>query len=133
LFVDGFLEGTGGSATLRADAVTPLAIGAWTGGGGSYCTASIDDVAIWNRVLSTEEVQALTAQSRTPLTLLIQPDCLTIESSTAGLTLNWGSEGILQCASILGDPNAWQDVQNAASPHPLTAGPGQKFYRLRSP
>ena len=132
LFVDGFLEGTGGSATLRADAMTPLAIGAWTGGGGSYCTASIDDVAIWNRPLSAEEIGMLAGGTKTPLTLLIQPDCLTIENAQGGITLRWESGAILECTSDLSDPNAWQNV-NATSPYPVPPpGAAQQFYRLRS-
>jgi hypothetical protein len=134
LYIDAFPESTGAGGTLRADAITPLAIGAWTGGGDSYCTASIDDVAIWNRVLSVEEIGKLVGGEKTPLDLLIQPDCLTITAEMTGPVVRWGSEGILQCAPTLDDPGAWEDVASATSPYAVpTTGPAQKFYRLRSP
>lgn len=132
LYIDAFPEGTGSGGALRADTVTPLAIGAWTGGGDSYCTASIDDVAIWNRVLNEEEIRKLVAGEKTPLNLLIQPDCLTITAEMTGLMVRWGSEGILECASDLAGP--WQRLDGATSPYAVPAtGPTQKFYRLRSP
>jgi hypothetical protein len=132
LYVDGFPDGTGSGGTLTANANTPLAIGAWTGGGDSYCTASIDDVAIWNRPLTADEIGSLARGERTPLTVLIQPDCLTIDNSSGGITLRWESGAVLESTSDATDAGSWQKV-NVTSPYPVPPpGASQQFYRLRS-
>jgi hypothetical protein len=131
LFVDGSAQGSGSGGPLRADTVTPLAIGAWTGGGGSYCTATIDDVAIWNRVLRDDEISDLAGKFITPLELQLQPDCLAAAPSAGGVMLRWGSDGVLQHAPDIVGP--WDDVPNPSNPYPVPAGTTLKFYRLRSP
>jgi hypothetical protein len=137
LFVDGFSEGTGGGGALRSDASIPLMIGAWGGDGDSYATAAIDDVAVWNRVLSADEIQALTSQSHTPLTLAISPDCLTIERSGSNAVIKWGSATVLQSAfelpSPAGIPNPWDDVVGATSPYTVGLTNAARYFRLRSP
>jgi hypothetical protein len=116
---------------LHNNTATALAIGAWTGGGGSYATASIDDVAIWNRVLTGDEMLLLAAQTRGPLDLLLAPDCITIERTATGITLRWGSQGILQQATDVAGPYA--DVAGAASLYNTALTGTARFYRLRSP
>jgi len=129
LYVDGNLEGTGGASSLNANATVPLTIGAWIGGGGSYATASIDDVAIWNRVLSAAEITDL-ALGTSPLLLAPQPDCLSIQRPSATTReIRWGSDGVLQHADSIDGP--WTDVTGATSPYLVPQGT-MKFYRLRS-
>jgi len=130
LFLDGVSQGVGPAGSLTANVTTPLAIGAWSGGGGSYATASIDDVAIWNRVLAPTEIQDLAASFAGVLTLQSQPDCLTIRPvAVSGGEIRWGSDGVLQQADTLDGP--WNDVTGATSPYTIPQGP-MKFYRLRS-
>jgi hypothetical protein len=129
LYLQGTLEGTNVGGALPANFLTPLVIGAWTGGGGAFSTASIDDVAIWNRVLTAAEIDDLVFQVRTPLDLMLQPDCQTIQSAKATI-IRWGSDTVLQSASDVTGP--WEDVPGATSPYTVPVGPGQKFYRLRS-
>jgi hypothetical protein len=130
LYLDGVSQGVAGASSLTANITTPLAIGAWTGGGGSYATASIDDVAIWNRVLTPIEIQDLFAGFSSVLNLQSQPDCLTIRPATiSGGEIRWGSDGVLQHADSL--DGQWDDVTGATSPYPIPQGP-MKFYRLRS-
>jgi hypothetical protein len=131
LFVDGSLEGTGGGGALQSNATTPLAIGAWTGGGDSYCTATIDDVAIWNRILSAEEIQLLATDQRTPMTLLIAPDSLTVERSGSDVVLRWSSGTVLQYATEASGP--YTDIADVTSPYRVSADGDAWFYRLRSP
>jgi hypothetical protein len=129
LYVDGNLEGTGGASSLNANATVPLTIGAWIGGGGSYSTASIDDVAIWNRVLSASEIADL-ALGTSALVLAPQPDCLSIRRPSATTReIRWGSDGVLQHADSI--DGLWEDVTGATSPYPVPQGT-MKFYRLRS-
>ncbi len=131
LYLDGGVEGTGGGGVLHDTAATALAIGAWTGGGGAYATAAIDDVAIWNRVLTPTEVENLSFQINTPLNLLISPDCMIIDRRNGSITISWRSEGVLQSATDVRGP--YQDVPNATSPYNITVGSSSQFYRLRSP
>jgi hypothetical protein len=130
LYLDGVSQGVGPAGSLTANVTTPLAIGAWTGGGGSYATAAIDDVAIWNRVLAPTEIQDLAASFAGVLALQSQPDCLTIRPAiVSGREIRWGSDGVLQHADTLDGP--WADVAGATSPYTVPQGP-MKFYRLRS-
>src|SRR4029077_16729378 len=99
LFLDGTSQGTGAGGVLNNDPATVLAMGAWIGDGASYATATIDDVAIWNRVLDVNEVQDLAAGFTTVLALTIAPDCLTIERSGMNAIIRWGSGAVLQGAT----------------------------------
>ncbi len=67
VFVDGALQGSGGGGALHNNAATVLAIGAWAGDGGSFCSASIDDVAIWDQPLTSAQIAQIAAQTKTPL------------------------------------------------------------------
>ena len=130
LYMDGVSQGVGPAGSLTANVTTPLAIGAWTGGGGSYATASIDDVAIWNRVLAPTEIQDLAAGFTSVLNLQSQPDCLTVRPvAINGGEIRWGSDGVLQHAPAL--DGQWQDVPGATSPYSIPQGTA-RFYRLRS-
>jgi hypothetical protein len=132
MYVDGFLEGTGVGGLLHVNAATALAIGAWPGGGDSYATATIDDVAVWNRVLSFDEVQVLAGQERTPMNLLISPDCLTISRDSNTITVTWGSDSILETSTSLQGP--WADI-TGPSPYLISIADisdDVAFFRLRS-
>ena len=133
LFVDGFSEGIGAGGALHDNAATALAIGAWNGDGGSFATAAIDDVAIWNRMLTSDEIQSLAAQTSTPLNLLLAPDCLSVEHAVNTVILRWGSGTVLQSAPEVSGP--WTDLINVTSPYELSIADltdPQLFYRLRS-
>ena len=67
LFLDGNLQGTGTGAPNNSNPGVPLSIGAWIGDGGGFSTTSIDDVAIWDRPLSTEQIRQLATQAKQPL------------------------------------------------------------------
>ena len=139
LFVDGTSQGTGPGGALHDHLGTPLAIGAWIGDGDSYATATIDDVAIWNRVLSIDEIQDLAAGFKTVLGLSLAPDCLTIEHSGTNVVLRWRSEAVLQDANDVA--GSYTDVVDPAgippgfvsSPYTNSAAASRAFYRLRSP
>jgi hypothetical protein len=131
LYLDGIADGALGTGNiLRNNPATPLAIGAWIGGGQSYATASIDDVAVWNRLLTVDEIQILALQGRTPFGLLVAPDCLTIERGLTTVTVRWESGAVLEGASEVTGP--YTEVMNATSPYESDVASAPKFFRLRS-
>ncbi len=67
LYVDGQLQGTATGAAMGNNPGTPLSIGAWAGDGGGFSTASLDDVAIWDRPLTASQVAELAGQTKNPL------------------------------------------------------------------
>ncbi len=68
LYVDGKLEAsdtTTGTTTDNATGSMPLYLGAWGGDGGAYSTALIDDVRVYDHVLTEGEVKALVPEPST--------------------------------------------------------------------
>lgn len=62
LYLDGVLSATGSATgTIMSDLNVPLTIGGWIGDGASYLKGAIDDVRIYNTVLSSSEIAALYA------------------------------------------------------------------------
>ena len=69
LYVDGNLVATAAAAnaSLNNNAGIPLTIGAWTGDGAGFSTSNIDDLAIFDTVLSSNEISAIAKQQGSPL------------------------------------------------------------------
>ena len=66
-YVDGVLvEQRTGSLGFHSDCSIPMTIGAWIGDGASYSTSSVDDVAVWDRMLPIDQIAALANQTATP-------------------------------------------------------------------
>ena len=60
LYIDGNVDATGtANGTIGNNVGTPFAIGAWIGDGAGYSTSIIDDVKVFDRVLSEGEIQGL--------------------------------------------------------------------------
>ena len=69
LYVDGKMEALEPAAgPLWSDPAIPLTLGAWAGQGNCFATASLDDLAIWDEVLSPEQIGALARGTATPRT-----------------------------------------------------------------
>jgi hypothetical protein len=97
----------------------------------------LDDVAIWNRALSADEVKAIytagtagkdveTVVETPPSTK--QPGTLNITRASNQITVSW-DHGTLQTATAVSGP--WTDV-STPSPVTETIGAGAKFYRTIS-
>ncbi len=67
LYLDGVLEGSAPGDPLHTNSGVPLSLGAWIGDGTGYASASLDDVAVWDQPLASDQVAELAAQTRTPL------------------------------------------------------------------
>lgn len=75
LYVDGKMEASEPSGNpLASDPAIPLTIGAWVGQGNCFGTASVCEVAIWDEVLSSEQITALARRTATPQTRFPKAD-----------------------------------------------------------
>ncbi len=60
LYIDGNIDGlSSASGSIRNDPSVPLTLGAWVGHGNTYSTATVDDLRIYNHVLSPSEIAAI--------------------------------------------------------------------------
>ena len=72
LYVDGQSEGPMPAAgALSSDANVVLAIGAWIGDGAGYSTSVVDDVKIFDTVLTPAEIQSLSVVVPEPSSILL--------------------------------------------------------------
>ena len=67
LFVDGVSEGTASGEAINLSPATPLGIGAWPPAGAGYSTSRIDDVAVFDDLLTPAQIAEMAAQTKTPL------------------------------------------------------------------
>ncbi|MCF7844477.1 MAG: DUF4215 domain-containing protein [Kiritimatiellales bacterium] len=66
IYINGSLDGSGScTGTIEDDSDIPLTIGAWSGAGTGYATALIDEVRVYNKVLSPVEVADLASGDKT--------------------------------------------------------------------
>jgi len=134
LYIDGVLHGIMATQPVLDQNAKHLFIGAnpdtsplrfWKG--------EIDDIAIWNRVVTADEVATLwNSGLGTPLSTLPLPKPpvtlanMTIVKGATAVTITF--EGTLQSADAVTGP--WTDVAGA-SPQSVTPTGGQKFYRSK--
>ena len=60
LYLDGVNDGTGATTgSMADDATIPASIGAWIGDGGGYSRSTIDEVRVYNRILTQSEITTL--------------------------------------------------------------------------
>lgn len=87
----------------------------------------LDEVAVYDRSLSPEEVTAIfnSAFSSGP----VPPSTLTLTLLDGEYFLNW-TEGVLQSSDSL--TGTFSDVDGATSPYPMIPDTESNFYRLRS-
>ncbi len=65
LYLDGVLDGTGTTpGSMSNNSGVPLAIGAWIGDGKGYSTSSIDDVGVFDNVISDQRIALINGLSR---------------------------------------------------------------------
>lgn len=69
LYVDGVSEAGSFGGVSHNNPLIDLAVGAWNGDGAGYSTSRIDDLAIFDDVLSAGQIALLASNSATPLTV----------------------------------------------------------------
>jgi uncharacterized delta-60 repeat protein len=143
LFLDGVLQVQTNTTYQITQSSGGIAIGREGDSAADYFDGSIDDVFIYNRALSPEEVVSLFLQASpvappTPLTLTASLG--TGPVFNLSLTGIAGSEYVLQTATNLQPPIQWLPVlTNAADTNGLwqftdtNLNSSQKFYRIATP
>ena len=121
----------GGLGTIeRPD---PVAIGQDpTGTYAEAGSASIDDIGVWRRALSSYEAYAIYYVGATLGKSFDTPAApevrIEIQPISGGIELRWSS-GTLESSDRA--DGGYTTVPGASSPHPVTPATGNKFYRIR--
>ena len=138
LYIDGVLHGINATKPVLTATTKRLFIGENPDSLGRQWNGSIDDLAIWKRVLTGGEVATLwNSGAGLPLSTLpsIKPpsEPLKVAISTAGgnATISWApSGGTLESSPTLGAGAVWTAV-GTANPATITVGNANVFYRVR--
>jgi len=134
-YLDGILVNALGIASAgNVDQPGPMNIGQDpTGTYGESANIDVDDLGVWNRVLTPLEVAKIESAGRNgsnSFDSVAPPVTLTVTKSGSSLTLQWSAGTLLQ-SSTLGAGAVWSQVPGATAPsYTFTPGPGAKFYRV---
>ncbi len=153
LYLDGVLDGTGDAAPdvdffIQDDIDVPLGTGAWYGDGASYSTSMIDDLKVFDTVLSEAEVQALLGPSA-PFEFAIT-DIVHQGGGSPAVTLTFnsvsGGNYAVDFATTLlpnGQAGGWQELTDSVGAtgnstqyedtFAVAQGFPNLFYRVRDP
>ncbi|MCA9197073.1 MAG: DUF4457 domain-containing protein [Planctomycetales bacterium] len=128
LFIDGESQGTAvGNTPLNSNPDIPLSIGAWAGDGQGFSATFIDDVAIFDDILSGSQIASLFDGSKTPETVgpgtpvgEIPPPELplgAIRATIHSVSSNLGdNSGFNRRADFLVDLSGWDDGTHVINP-----------------
>jgi len=135
MYVDGVLRAKNAAKPVLASSALPLMIGENPGSRGREWEGEIDDIAIWNRVLSEAEVAALyNSGTGTPLSTLAGitgPIVTSITRSGNDIVIGWSpAGGTLEFTASLGPTASWTTV-GTANPATISIGSGGGYYRVR--
>jgi hypothetical protein len=135
LYVDGVLRGVNATKPVLAQSDFRLMIGENPGARSREWEGLIDDVAIWNRVLTAAEVAALYSGGQgTPVGVLgdvTAPMMVQASRSGSNLTIQWApAGGTLESSPALGPAAVWTAV-GTANPATVPIGVANTFYRVR--
>jgi hypothetical protein len=108
--------------------------------GGKALIGSLDDVALWTRALTAQEVALVYAAGNTgkAVTTVVVPKpatnpALTFSRTGNNITINFDA-GKLQSSPTAGPGAVWTDVTNPTqSPHSEAIGAGNRFFRAIVP
>lgn len=101
-----------------------------------FMNGQIDDLALWTRGLSADEITKIYAAGQggnalTTVTLeppvVVAPGKLSVSVANGSVTIGWQGAGRLQSADSITGP--WTDVAGAANPTTINAASGARFYR----
>ena len=131
LYVDGVIHGINTTKPALAANNARLMIGENPEARGREWEGEIDDIAIWNRVLTPAEITSLyNGGAGTPLGKLAgiaPPLTLTVSRTAGGIAITY--TGTLQAASTVTGPYA--DVTGATSPYSANTTGAAQFFRAK--
>lgn len=137
LYIDGTRYGVQTALPVISANSSNVMIGENPGALNRQWAGSIDDIAIWNRVLLPEEIAQLYATGAgKPLGTFLPPPggdeiVVTVSRSGGNLTIQWSpAGGTLETTGALGANAVWTAV-GAANPATVTIGTGNAYYRVR--
>lgn len=127
-YVNGGLVATKQVAfAVNDESVLRIGGGASEGDGNYFFEGDVDEVAVYNKVLSEERIIAHylagMASTTTPGERKIA-----VSWAAGKITLAWVTGTLQEAGDLLGP---WTDVQNASSPLSVTPTGSRKFYRLK--
>jgi hypothetical protein len=135
LYVDGILHGIMADKPVLTANDKHLFIGENPEALSRQFKGQLDDIAIWNRVLSADEVAVLyNGGTGTAISTLPQPAAAvkaTIARSGANVTISWSpAGGTLESSPTLGAGATWSTV-GTSNPATIAIGAGDLYYRVR--
>ena len=135
LYVDGAIYEINATKPALTTNSAHLMIGENPEARGREWNGEIDDIAIWNRVLTAAEVSSLyNGGTGTPISTLsgVNPPTLTsISRSGNSITIQWvPAGGTLESSPTLGSTATWTAV-GPANPATITIGASNIYYRVR--
>jgi hypothetical protein len=136
LWIDGTLYETAANPTIT-DNNMPLLIGANPDTSPlRYWNGLIDDIAIWSRALSPDEIASFwnngagkTIDELYGPFAVTPAEFTTIQVADGKITIEWTGDGTLQAAPVVAGP--YTDVAGAASPYTFTPTGDAQFYRIK--
>jgi hypothetical protein len=135
LYIDGARYGVNTTKPVLASSAFNLMIGENPGARNREWEGEIDDIAIWNRVLTAAEVTTLynggqgTAISTLPG--VNAPISATITRSGSNVIIGWApAGGTLEVTPALGPTATWTPV-GTANPATIAIGTANGYYRVR--
>lgn len=134
-YFDGVLVGSGGGSVGAGDYGNSTFNVHIAGGGvydatGNWFTGEIDEVAIFDKAIPAERIQAhyKAGKEGGELPGGEPPQFTGVRAAGGQITIEWTGDGTLEEASAVTGP--WASSGNQSSPQTVPAG-GMKFYRLR--
>ena len=128
LFVDAVSQGTAvGNTPLNSNDAIPLTIGAWAGDGAGFSSSAIDDVAIFDDILSAAQISQLFEGTATPMDVgagtpvgeipPAEPPAGSIAATIHSVSSNLAdSTGFDRTADYVVDLSGWNDGTHVINP-----------------
>jgi len=136
LYIDGVIHGINTNKAVLAAGTSNLMIGENPEALGRQWNGAIDDIALWNRVLTDAEISSLyNGGTGTPLSTVVPAPIVatiaTITRSGTTVIIQWTPAGgtLESTPSLTGTPT-WTAV-GTANPATITIGTGTAYYRVR--
>lgn len=133
LYVDGIAAGTGtASAAWSWIATQPIEIGKSHDSYWKLFNGEMDDFRVYSRPLNDSEITQL---AQGDASAAVARDALKVRFSfdqiPGGVTLRWTCGTLQVTDELKSTGGVWTDVLDAVSPYPVSATPGNHFYRVR--